>query len=234
MLWRGARKIEPFLLHAYRSLTAPPKPNLAGDRDIEYSWIVANMPDGPGKALDFGCGTSWLGLAAARKGFTVTALDSQRIIWPYTHELLRFAQSDISTADLPAGYYDLLICCSTVEHVGLTGRYGAAEELPDADLAAMRALAEAAKVGGVLLLTVPLGKDRLVRPWHRVYGARRLPRLLAGWNVLRKEYWIKDKGNVWTLAGEAAALSVDASDHYYALGLFVLSPAAALTPQLGL
>ena len=44
-------------------------PNLAGDRDVEWSWVAANLSDpgaGRDRALDFGPGRSSLGLVAAR------------------------------------------------------------------------------------------------------------------------------------------------------------------------
>lgn len=83
MLNRTIHKIEPTLIHIYRRLTEPPPPNLRGDRHIEYSWIAANMPSGPGAALEFGCGNSWLSLAAARRGFRTLAIDLTPVEWPY-------------------------------------------------------------------------------------------------------------------------------------------------------
>ncbi|MDI6704407.1 MAG: hypothetical protein QME40_07045 [bacterium] len=47
-----------------------PDSTLAGDRDVEWSWIASQMPSGLGEALDFGCGPiSYLGLIAAHRGF---------------------------------------------------------------------------------------------------------------------------------------------------------------------
>jgi hypothetical protein len=44
MLYRIFQKIELILRSFYRRISEPPVPNLKGDRDIEYSWIAANMP----------------------------------------------------------------------------------------------------------------------------------------------------------------------------------------------
>src|SRR5579872_6556855 len=70
------RSAEPQARKLYHFLLEGRPPNLNGDRAVEYSWIAARMPDGPGKALDFGCGTwSWMTLLAARKGFEAVGLD---------------------------------------------------------------------------------------------------------------------------------------------------------------
>ena len=60
-----------------------PALDLSGDRTIEWSWTAARIPDGEGEALDFGCGQSDLGLIAAHRGFHVTAVDLEPVIWPY-------------------------------------------------------------------------------------------------------------------------------------------------------
>ena len=99
------------------------KPNLLGDRDIEWSWVAAHIPNGPGSALDFGPGGSYLGLIAAHRGFRVQALDREILDWPYIHPNLAAVHGDILTLSLPKKRFSLVLNCSTVEHVGLAGRY---------------------------------------------------------------------------------------------------------------
>lgn len=222
MVWRVTQRLRPALAALYDRLGRPPVPNLEGDRDIEYSWVAANMPDGPGQALDFGCGKSWMGLLGARRGFEVTAIDLEQISWWYEHPHLRFVREDVAKLSLPADSLDLIISCSTVEHVGLAGRYGVSEGRSDGDLEAMSLLRHLLKPGKNLLLTIPVGKDRVFAPRHRVYGPQRLPKLLDGWEVVRSEYWIKDQSNCWSLCEEYTALDGEPLEHYYGLGLFVL------------
>ena len=69
--------------------------------------------------LDFGCGEGWMGLIAARKGFKVTALDLQPIVWDYKHPNLNFVQGDIFKLNFAPNQFDLIINCSSIEHVGL-------------------------------------------------------------------------------------------------------------------
>lgn len=110
-------------------------------------------------------------------------------------------------SSLPEDSFDLIISCSTVEHVGLQGRYGVSEGRSDGDLETMSVLRHLLKPGKNLLLTIPVGKDRVFAPWHRVYGPQRLPKLLDGWEVVRSEYWAKDQSNCWSLCEEYAALA---------------------------
>ena len=222
MLWRVLQKIEPWLVKAYRGLREPPAPNAKGDRDIEYSWIAANMPAGPGHALDFGCGPGWLGLMAARRGFEVTAVDLRPIAWHYKHPELRFLQQDIMESDFPAEHFDLVINCSAIEHVGLSGRYGTDTSRSEGDMEAMAVLHRITKPGGTMLLTIPVGRDKVWSPYHRIYGNERLPKLLNGWDVVAEEYWVKDSENRWLRSDRTSALGAETVLHYYPLGLFVL------------
>lgn len=212
-----------------RGMDRPSIPNLLGDRDIEWSWTASQMPSGPGEALDFGTGGSHLGLIAAQRGFKVTAVDLGKVEWHYTHPELRFIQGDIARLPLPAEHFDLVINCSTVEHVGLVGRYGVKESRPDGDLEAMVRLRELMKPGGLMLLAIPVGRDAVFTPLCRVYGAERLPRLLDGFTVENEIYWVKDSANRWVLCQKQTALNSKASagswnalQNVYALGCFVL------------
>ncbi|WP_052360328.1 DUF268 domain-containing protein [Solidesulfovibrio alcoholivorans] len=66
---------------------------------------------------------------------------------------------------------------SSFEHDGL-GRYGDPLD-PDGDLKAMARAATLLAPGGLLYLSVPVGRDTVMWNAHRIYGRVRLPRLLA-------------------------------------------------------
>ncbi len=204
-------------------------PNLEGDRDIEWTWISANMPAGPGRALDFGTGDSTLAFEAALRGFRVTSIDLTSKSHFFTHPKVRYLQKDLLDMRLAKESLDLVINCSTVEHVGLSGRYGVSEKRTDGDLEAMHILHEAMKRGGKMLLTIPVGKDEIFDPLCRVYGKQRLPQLTAGFSILKEEYWRKAGSNIWTPCTRAEALAFQAHagswnylENIYALGCFVL------------
>jgi len=216
------KKIEPILIKIYRKISQGPSPNLAGDRDIEYSFVAANLPDGPGKALDFGSGQSYLGLLSSRKGFETTAFDLQEINWFYSYPKLNFIKGDILKENFPSENFDLIISCSTIEHVGLAGRYGVDKNEALADLKAIEILKKILKRGGIMILTIPVGKGTAFPTLHRVYGEERLKKLLNGFEILKKEFWLKDKNNHWQIVQENSAFNEKPKPYYYALGLFVL------------
>ena len=215
----------PDWMHGALSTLKPKRADaldLTGDRDVEWSWVAARMGNGPGAAIDFGNGGSALGLIAAERGWDVTAIDLEAVWWPYVHPRLRLAQGDVLHLALPERSFDLVLNCSAIEHVGIPGRYGVTQERPDGDLEAMARLGALMKPGGTMLLTVPIGRDTVFPPLHRVYGAERLPRLLAGFEVASREFWAKRDDNRWTPAPEAEALAFAPRERLYALGAFVL------------
>ncbi len=204
-------------------------PNLAGDRDVEWAWIASQMPSGPGEALDFGNGGNNLALLAAQRGFNVTAVDLESVRWHYIHPLLCFIQGDILNLSLPKKHFDLIINCSTVEHVGITGRYGVTENCSYGDIEAMKRLRHFMKTDGLMLLTIPVGHDAVFPPLHRIYGAQRLPKLLEGYRIKEEAFWVKDDQNHWVLCNRNTALNFHASagslnplQNVYGLGCFVL------------
>lgn len=232
--WRSLRLV----VSQFRRPRPPLPRNLLGDRAVEWSFIAANLPMGPGNALDFGCGSGTLGLVAAQAGFDVLAMDLGHVEWRYEHRRLRFVQADLLKVQLAPEEYDLVVNCSAVEHVGLVGRYGVTEALPNGDLEAMRRLFECLVPGGMMLLTVPVGKDAVFEPMTRVYGQERLPKLLVGFEVEREEFWVKDELNRWVKASKEEATGVDASagapepaSNLYSLGCFVLRKPTALGDQ---
>lgn len=197
--------------------------DLTGDRDIEWSWVVAKLGNAPSKVLDFGGGLSgFLSLTSARRGFEVVALDREAMRWPFVEPNITFIQNDILKVNFPAATFDLVINCSTVEHVGLSGRYGTAVDVEDGDIQAMGILRGLLKPDGAMLLTIPVGSDAVFSPDHRVYGQERLPLLLHGYMVEEEEFWAKDAQNRWVKTGKENALASKSQKRLYGLGCFVL------------
>ncbi|MDW8134330.1 MAG: DUF268 domain-containing protein [Bacteroidia bacterium] len=228
-------RLYPFARSTYRWLLGlwSRTPNLVGDRDIENTFVIQHMPSGPGKALDFGANTSSMSLMAARKGFSVVALDLLPLDFPWVHPNIQTLQGDILKVEFEEASFDLEINLSTVEHVGLAGRYGVKAMESDGDLLAMRRLHRWMKDQSRMLLTIPVGQDAVFIPMNRVYGEKRLPKLIEGYRVLHEEFWAKPaKDNKWRQVSKEEALSFPARAgsrspfmNIYALGCFVLQKA---------
>jgi SAM-dependent methyltransferase len=228
MIRRLLQKFDPdakfILRRLYSKLRETPEPNTKGEREIEFSWIATNMPEGPGQAFDFGCGAGFMGILTSMRGFNVTACDLEPARWFFEHPSLHFVQGDILESNFPQKHFDLIINCSSIEHVGLAGRYSVSELRANGDIEAMGVLKSIIKTNGVMIFTVPVGRDKVYAPLHRVYGKKRLPLLLEGWRVQKKEFWIKDTRNKWVRTEESVALNKETIERCYGLGLFVLSP----------
>jgi SAM-dependent methyltransferase len=195
-----------------------PTRTLRGDRAIEWSWVIRHLPRDPVSVLDIGCVQSTLSATAARLGHTVTAVDLRPI--EYRIDNVHFLQADVRELRLPLNF-SIIMNCSTIEHVGLYGRYGSADD-PDGDLRAMRNLRTLLTENGRMILTIPVGNDAIFAPLHRIYGRDRLPQLIAGFKIAEQEYWLKDDEDRWTVCTEGRALGELGSEDYYGLGLFVL------------
>ena len=203
--------------------------NIRGERDVEWIFLSTNMPDGPGEAIEFGCELGHMSLLAALKGFRVLAVDLQDQPFTWQHPSVKFRKGDFLDMNLPRESFDLAINCSSVEHVGVAGRYGIELDQPDGDIQVMERLAAVLKPGGLLLMTAPCGQDAVMVPWHRVYGADRLPKILAPFEILKQAYWVKNEANQWVSSDRTAALNspcrndpINAHECLYALGGFVL------------
>lgn len=203
--------------------------DLAGDRDVEFSFIAGALPGGPGEALDFGCGPGFLSFVAAQRGYQVLALDLQEQQFSWHDPAVKFHRGDVLTASLPENHFHVILNCSTVEHVGLTGRYGVSSEQVDGDLNAMSRLCALLRPGGYMLMTIPCGRDAVFAPLHRVYGQVRLPQLLRGFDLQAEKFWCKQGDNRWQPCSRETATSFSATADYdqpsrslYALGAFVM------------
>lgn len=166
---------------------------------------------------------------SALRGFKVLSIDLRNISRFYVHPNLSFQQTDImKMPDMPSSF-DFIINCSSIEHVGLVGRYGVEESNLDGDLEAMDRMRKWMKPDGIMLLTIPVGIDALFMPLCRIYGSQRLPQLVDGFAIEKEDYWVKDISNRWIPNDRTTALhfncsveSMDPMQNYYALGCFVL------------
>jgi SAM-dependent methyltransferase len=226
---RSLLKVKRALIPPTPPPPAAPPITISGERNVEWTFLSKEMPGGPGEAFEFGCEQAYMSLMAAQKGFHVIANDLEEQSFAWKHPHVEFRRGDFLTMDLPHDHFDLVINCSSVEHVGIAGRYGISAQQDEGDIEVMHRLADILKPGGVLLMTAPCGRDAVMAPWCRVYGIQRLPKLLAPFRIVKESYWVKDEKNRWVPSPRDAALALQpvwhpVSPHWclYALGGFVL------------
>ena len=212
-------------IQASRRIAERDGATLVGDRWIEWSYCLARLADGPGTTLDFGADVGFLSLAAAQRGHDVVALDRMPTSLDYTHPRVTALQADILDRPLEGRRFEQIINCSSVEHVGLAGRYGSTEEA-DGDLKAMAIMRDVLAPRGRMIATIPVGRDLVCAPLHRIYGEERLPQLLEGYSIQEAQYWRRDPAaSAWIELDRDDALQTEGSEWYYALGLLVLERA---------
>lgn len=197
---------------------------LIGDRDIEWTWTIAHVRSRAGRILDFGSGNGLMALGALFAGNSVVAVDLEPERYPFDPWRIEYVRGDFNELELEPASFDQILNCSSIEHVGLAGRFGAPDDL-DGDLRAMEKMARILKPDGNMILTAPVGIDGVYAPLHRVYGEERLPRLLEHWRIVEELYWAKPAaGERYEPVPREQALAETGSASYYALGLFVVTP----------
>jgi SAM-dependent methyltransferase len=196
--------------------------SLSGDRDVEWAWCLGGLRSEQGRILDLGAGSGMLSLAAAFRGHEVVSVDLEPCSFHFSAEEIEYVQGDFNRMTFKERSFDQILNCSTIEHFGLGGRYGSAED-DSADLEAMETLSRLLRTGGDMLLTIPVGRDDVFAPRHRVYGDERLPRLLESFAISDEVYWQKDAADRWLRVPREIALRQRGSPTLYALGLFRLT-----------
>lgn len=199
--------------------------SLKGDRKIEWGYVKQRLPEGEGFLLDIGPAPANPKPArvAVSLGYNVVAVGLEKP--EYVHQQFTFLHGDFLDVYIP-WTFDWVLNISTIEHFGLAGRYGVVESNPDADLLGMRRARVLMKPDAKMLLTIPVGLDNVMSFRHRVYGERRLPRLLQGYEILEEMYWAKfENENAFVLTDKKIALSTvpTLDPSYYALGAYTLS-----------
>lgn len=96
------------------------------------------------------------------------------------HEKITYFQPH----EITEGDFDACFSISSVEHDGL-GRYGDPLD-PDGDLKAMQNLRNFLKDDALVYFAVPAGLDKVVFNTHRVYGEKRMPKILKGWDTVER------------------------------------------------
>ena len=171
--------------------------------------------------MDFGAGNGFLSLGATFRGHHVVSVDLEPQSFAFDEPGIEYRQGNFLDLDLGPEVFGHIINCSSIEHVGLAGRYGS-PDAPAGDLEAMRKMEALLSPGGTMSLVVPVGRDAVFAPLHRVYGDVRLPELIGDLEILEEQYRAKVQGDRWHPVDRATALKEEGSSSYYAIGLFFL------------
>src|ERR1035437_4322917 len=193
-----------YLRRIFRSLRKETPHPLAGDRAIEWSWVIEHLPNQPSKILDLGSVGSPITGISARLGHNVTSIDIRDI--EYEMKNVNFQKKDIIDIDILNEKFDAIILCSMIEHIGLPDRYGS-NTYTHGDLIAMDKLKKVMKANCIIIITIPVGIDSIIPPYHRIYGEKRLPLLFKNYKIMSEEFWCKEKEGQWKVCNRKEALN---------------------------
>lgn len=152
------------------------------ERCIEYPWVFARLDTRPARVLDAGSTLNYKFLLdhplwAEKQLHILTLAPEAECFW---RRGISYLFEDLRDLPIRDGFYNLVICISTLEHIGFDNcDFTGATELqakktrPDDFLLAMREFRRVLKPGGKLLLTVPYGKYRDLGT-QQVFDAARL------------------------------------------------------------
>lgn len=180
---------------------------LLTSRTIEYPFVIQALESLPrGNVLDVGCAdvNNFLAPSLASLGWQVYGVDLRgfKLVHPGFH----LVREDIRETSFPDAFFDCAYAVSTVEHIGLAGRYGITVDDPGGDIKAVREIRRILRPGGSFFLTVPYGRGgKVIKPTERVYDRARLERLLADWTVRNRLWYHQDNGGRWGQVSEEAA-----------------------------
>ena len=206
-------KLRDCLLLAKLKAGQPP----ASDRFIEYPWLLENINITSGRLLDVGSTIGDRLYETLPKSVEINCLNLSAK--KFRHEQIKFKRGDIRQTDYPDNSFDVVTCISTLEHIGVGGRY-LSDHDPEGDAKAMREIKRILKPGGQLLATVPYGaKD--VLPINKLYNKPRIADLFSGFNIVSQKFKKFNKiWRVWLETSEAEAATADMiNDGWYALCL---------------
>lgn len=165
------------------------------ERIVEYPFVIKKLVEDlpPGRrVMVVGCAGDPLTTILCALGYKTWGLDIKFV--PLKYPNFQFLQGDIRQTNIPDGFFDAIVAVSIIEHVGILDgdRRG--------DVRAIKEMTRILIKGGVMLLTIPYGKEGTVNSFQRVYDEGAIKNLLRGLTIKKFELFEQDHEGYWVEA----------------------------------
>jgi SAM-dependent methyltransferase len=200
---------DPFLLARFRNgEDLPPAYGVGVDeRCVEYPWLFADWPAGAERVLDAGSTLNHEFVLdrmdlAGRRLHILTLAPEENCYW---RRGISYLFGDLRDIPIRDGYYDAVVCLSTLEHVGCDNAgyshtEAHREARPEDFVPAMREIRRVLRSKGTLWLTVPFGTYRKYRTFQQFDRALLSRAVEAFAPAERAESFFRYTANGWVRA----------------------------------
>ena len=182
---------------------------VCNERIVEVPYVHRHLPyPFRGRALDVGCCESQIVLEVASLGFEAWGIDIRRP--PIEFPGIKYVLGDVRKTDFANGFFDVVIACSTVEHIGLLTYENTVRD-DGGDRDAIREMRRILQPTGRLILTIPCGQTSATN-WYRAYDHSAILSMVgdAGFSIENEDYWLR-QGFSWIPTTWNVAESVDST-----------------------
>jgi len=162
-----------------------------------HEWFGRIFPNPTSvSVLEIGHVASQVSLELASLGADVTAIDLRQ--YPFKHPKLLSITGDFLTFDFQKTY-DCIFSLSTIEHFGISERYGGSEDQEGNNLDdnAFEKIANLLNANGYAIITVPFAKSWISGIWFKVYTRDTIEKKLSRYFMIEEKRYYKRIDNVW-------------------------------------